>query len=48
MALTNGDVDHVAGLLACARASRSTLFASGAILDVLANNPIFNVLNPAT
>ena len=31
---------------ACARASRSALYASGAILAVLASNPIFNVLDP--
>ncbi len=44
--LTNGDVDHVAGLL-CLRESQSfTLYASSAILQVLSQNPIFNVLNP--
>ena len=45
--LTNGDVDHVAGLLCLRESQPLTLFASGAILEVLARNPIFNVLNPA-
>jgi pyrroloquinoline quinone biosynthesis protein B len=45
--LTNGDVDHVAGLLCLRESQPLTLFASGAILETLARNPIFNVLNPA-
>ena len=45
--LTNGDVDHVAGLLCLRESQRFDLFASGAILEVLAQNPIFNVLNPS-
>ena len=45
--LTNGDVDHVAGLFATLRESQSfALYATGAILAVLESNPIFNVLNP--
>jgi pyrroloquinoline quinone biosynthesis protein B len=44
--LTNGDVDHVAGLLCLRESQPLTLFASGAILETLARNPIFNVLNP--
>jgi pyrroloquinoline quinone biosynthesis protein B len=44
--LTNGDVDHVAGLLSLRESQRFALYATGAILDVLARNPIFDVLNP--
>jgi pyrroloquinoline quinone biosynthesis protein B len=44
--LTNGDVDHIAGLLCLRESQPLTLFASGAILEVLARNPIFNVLSP--
>jgi pyrroloquinoline quinone biosynthesis protein B len=44
--LTNGDVDHVAGLLSLRESQRFTLYATGVILDVLARNPIFDVLNP--
>jgi len=46
VALTNGDVDHIAGLLCLRESQPLTLYASGAILEVLACNPIFNVLNP--
>ncbi|MEZ5932513.1 MAG: pyrroloquinoline quinone biosynthesis protein PqqB [Alphaproteobacteria bacterium] len=45
--LTNGDIDHVAGLLTLRESQPFTLFATQAILDVLAANPIFNALNPA-
>ena len=44
--LTNGDVDHVAGLLCLRESQPFALYASGAILKVLGENPIFNVLNP--
>ena len=44
--LTNGDVDHVAGLLNLRESQPFTLYATGVILQVLASNPIFNVLNP--
>ena len=44
--LTNGDVDHVAGLLNLRESQPFTLYATGAILSVLERNPIFNVLNP--
>jgi pyrroloquinoline quinone biosynthesis protein B len=44
--LTNGDVDHVAGLLSLRESQPFELFATGAILEVLAKNPIFDVLNP--
>jgi pyrroloquinoline quinone biosynthesis protein B len=44
--LTNGDVDHVAGLLCLRESQRFDLYATGAILEVLKSNPIFDVLNP--
>jgi pyrroloquinoline quinone biosynthesis protein B len=44
--LTNGDVDHVAGLLSLRESQPFTLYATGAILAVLESNPIFDVLNP--
>jgi len=44
--LTNGDIDHVAGLLTLRESQPFTLHATQAILDVLAANPIFNALNP--
>jgi pyrroloquinoline quinone biosynthesis protein B len=44
--LTNGDVDHVAGLLNLRESQPFTLYATGAILQVLESNPIFNVLSP--
>jgi pyrroloquinoline quinone biosynthesis protein B len=45
--LTNGDIDHVAGLLNLRESHAFDLYATGAILDVLAANPIFDALNPA-
>ncbi len=44
--LTNGDVDHVAGLLNLRESQPFTLYATAAILNVLDRNPIFSVLNP--
>jgi len=44
--LTNGDIDHVAGLLTLRESHAFDLYATGAILDVLAANPIFDALNP--
>jgi pyrroloquinoline quinone biosynthesis protein B len=44
--LTNGDVDHVAGLLTLRESQAFALYATGAILAVLESNPIFNVLDP--
>ncbi len=44
--LTNGDVDHVAGLLSLRESQPFALYATPAIHAVLAANPIFNVLNP--
>jgi pyrroloquinoline quinone biosynthesis protein B len=44
--LTNGDIDHVAGLLTLRESQPLELYATGAILDVLGANPIFDALNP--
>jgi len=46
VALTDGDVDHVAGLLSLREGLAFTLLASRRVLDALAANSIFNVLNP--
>ena len=45
--LTNADVDHVAGLLNLRESQQLTIHAHARVLDVLARNSIFNVLNPA-
>jgi pyrroloquinoline quinone biosynthesis protein B len=44
--LTNGDVDHVAGLLTLRERHPLAVYATGRVLSVLADNAIFNVLNP--
>ncbi|MEO0830282.1 MAG: pyrroloquinoline quinone biosynthesis protein PqqB [Pseudomonadota bacterium] len=43
--VTNGDIDHVAGLLTLREMQSFTLFATAGIHDVLARNPIFDALN---
>ena len=43
--LTNGDVDHVAGLLSLREGFAFTLYASSRVLGALAANSIFNVLD---
>ncbi|MEP2639476.1 pyrroloquinoline quinone biosynthesis protein PqqB [Roseobacter sp.] len=45
--LTNGDIDHVAGLLTLREQQAFTLFATAEIHQIIADNPIFNALNPA-
>lgn len=45
--LTNGDIDHVAGLLTLREMQPFTLFATAGIHDVLGENPIFSALNPS-
>jgi pyrroloquinoline quinone biosynthesis protein B len=45
VALTNGDVDHVAGLLSLREGLSFTLYASKRVLEALAANVIFNVLS---
>lgn len=44
--LTNGDVDHVAGLLTARESSPYTLWATSRVLSTLAANQIFGVLKP--
>jgi pyrroloquinoline quinone biosynthesis protein B len=45
--LTNGDIDHIGGLLSLREQTPFALFASRAVLDVLGQNPVFGVLDPA-
>ncbi len=44
--LTNGDVDAVAGLLCLREGQPFSVYGSARVLDVLAGNIIFDVLNP--
>lgn len=44
--LTNGDIDHVAGLLTLREKQPFTLFATSEIHEVLGVNPIFSALDP--
>jgi len=44
--LTNADVDHTAGLLNLRESQPLGLYATARVLEVLAANSIFNVLNP--
>ncbi len=44
--VTNGDIDHVAGLLTLRESQAFDLFATPAIHDVLAANPVFGAMNP--
>ncbi|MGF1526342.1 MAG: pyrroloquinoline quinone biosynthesis protein PqqB [Candidatus Competibacterales bacterium] len=46
VALTNADVDHVAGLLNLRESQAFALYATTRVLKTLAANSIFNVLNP--
>jgi pyrroloquinoline quinone biosynthesis protein B len=45
--VTNGDIDHIAGLLSLRESLRFQLFASERVLAALAANPVFNVLDRA-
>lgn len=45
--LTNADVDHIAGLLSLRERQPFILYASARILETLADNTIFRVLDPA-
>ena len=45
--VTNGDVDHVAGLLTLREKQGFGLFGTAGVLDTIADNPIFQVLDPA-
>jgi pyrroloquinoline quinone biosynthesis protein B len=44
--LTNGDVDHIAGLLSLREGQPLVIYAAQRVLDVLKSNPIFNILSP--
>ncbi|WP_026606613.1 pyrroloquinoline quinone biosynthesis protein PqqB [Methylocapsa acidiphila] len=44
--LTNGDVDHVAGLLTLREAQPFAVYGAQRVLDVLARNALFDVLAP--
>ena len=44
--LTNGDVDHVAGLLTLRERQNLSVYAHRRVHSVLKENSIFNVLNP--
>jgi pyrroloquinoline quinone biosynthesis protein B len=44
--LTNADVDHIAGLICLREGHRFEIHASERILAVLAQNSVFNVINP--
>lgn len=45
--LTNGDIDHVAGLLTLREMQPFTLYATRGIHEVVAENPIFSALSPS-
>ncbi len=45
--LTNGDIDHIAGLLTLREKQSFRLVMTAAIRDILAANPIFTALDPA-
>jgi pyrroloquinoline quinone biosynthesis protein B len=44
VALTNADVDHLAGLLVLRERQAFTVYATGQTHDILTQNPVFNVL----
>ncbi|MEY9102273.1 pyrroloquinoline quinone biosynthesis protein B [Sinorhizobium fredii] len=44
--LTNGDIDHLAGLLVLREKQPFTVFSTGAVAEVIADNPVFGVLDP--
>jgi pyrroloquinoline quinone biosynthesis protein B len=45
--LTNGDIDHIAGLLNLREGQRFTIFATLPILDLLQRDAVFAVLDPS-
>lgn len=45
--LTNGDIDHIAGLLVLREKTGFDVYATGDILGILAANTVFGVLDPA-
>ncbi len=45
--LTNGDIDHLAGLLVLREKQPFTLFLTSQIAGIIRQNPVFGVLDPA-
>ncbi|OEC96137.1 pyrroloquinoline quinone biosynthesis protein PqqB [Rhizobium sp. YK2] len=45
--ITNGDIDHIAGLLVLRESQGFKLFTSPSVANILGDNPIFRALNPA-
>lgn len=45
--LTNGDIDHIAGLLTLRERQHFVLYATKRVMDIIEANPIFNVLDKA-
>ena len=45
--LTNGDIDHIAGLLTLREKTAFTLYATSAGIEILKTNAVFNVLDDA-
>ena len=45
--VTNGDADHIGGLLSLREQTRFELIGTEAVLGALAASPVFNVLDPA-
>lgn len=45
--VTNGDIDHVTGLLTLREKQPFTLFATATLMETLRQNPVFEVLDPA-
>ena len=43
--LTNGDIDHIAGLLTLRESTSFTIYATAAAMEIL-TQPVFRVLNP--
>jgi pyrroloquinoline quinone biosynthesis protein B len=43
---TSGDIDHLGGLLSLREQTSFQLYAAGLVLDVIAQNSVFNVLDP--
>ncbi|WFR97423.1 pyrroloquinoline quinone biosynthesis protein PqqB [Rhizobium tumorigenes] len=45
--VTNGDIDHIAGLLVLREKQAFGLFMTEALADILSGNPVFSALDPA-
>lgn len=43
--LTNGDIDHITGLLSLREQTPFTIFATRELLDILAQNPVFDAVS---